>query len=172
MEQNQSDKNEIARLKKIIEQKDAIITRHSVENYVLEFLDKWGYVLSDDPVIRSTYMDMLFEKLEDDNTRIKVDGGKIIVLDAVGGIKENETGTADLSFDALLASKANRIFPKTTPGTKQSPANKISHNNPDIPPIETREDFFRAINRERDPEKAAAIKEHFDKMVEIGAITE
>jgi hypothetical protein len=171
MEQVKQYKDEIARLNKIIEQKDAIITRHSVENYVLEFLDKWGYVLSDDPVIRSTYMDMLFEKLEDNNTKIKVDGGKIIVLDAVGGIKENETGTADLTFDALLASKANRIFPKAAPGTKQAPA-KTNYNVNDLPLIQTREDFYHAINNERDPTRALAIREHFAKMVEIGEVTE
>lgn len=174
MDQIQYYKSEIERLNGIIEQKDALITRRIVEEKGLEFLQKWNYVLPEDPERRAAHLEILFEKLQDKNTRLKVDGTRILVVDANGEPKENEAGTRELSFDALIASKADRIFEKKVSDQRQSPANKATFTGSgnDMPPIQTMEDFYQALYNEPDITRQKALKEHLDKLIEIGAIKE
>jgi hypothetical protein len=118
----------------------------------------------------------LFEKLEDDQTRVSLVDGKIVILDANGRIKENETGTKELSFDEYFVSKSKKFFPQAVADNRKSPANKnvpdtSAQDKPDMPEMKSTSDLIKALNAERDPAKQKAIKAHFDQLVTDGVIT-
>ncbi len=164
MNQVESLQKEITRLNKVIEQKDAALKRPLVESEVLKFLQKGNYVLPDDPEIRATRLGILVEKLEDENTRLMVEDGRIFIVDASGQPKENETGTRLLSLDALIESKANRSFERIASDNRRSPGSggvqKAGTGN--MPGVQTIEDFYEALQKETDPAKQRELKQRFD----------
>ena len=178
---------ETKRLKGLIAEKDAELTkqaesftkketmRHARE-HGMALLKKFNFVMPDDPDILDEALANLFSKLEDDTTLIGLSDGKLTVLDTNGKPKENEAGTRELSFDDHLVSKAKRYFKQAVADNRQSPANKNKPDgkdpqDPNLPELKSREDLFKALNAERDPDKQRAIKSHFDKLVEDGTIT-
>lgn len=165
MSQIESLQKEVARLKNIIEQKDAELKRPTVEAEVLKFLQKGGYALPDDPLIRETRIGILIEKLENEDTKLKVEGGKIMIVNANGEPKENDLGTRYLLFDELLESKAKITFEKAASDSRKSPANITAQGRSlgDMSHLQTTEDFFKALNEETDPDKQREIKELFDR---------
>lgn len=177
--------NETKRLKALIAEKEAAIekqasdftkkeTMRHAREYGMSILKKGNFVMPDDQDILDEAISNLFAKIEDENTQIKLEGDKILVLDANGKPKENETGTRELSFDDHLTAKAKRYFKQAVIDNRQSPANKNKPDqppaNPDMPEIANMNDLFKALNAERDPEKQKAIKAHYDKQVEDGVI--
>lgn len=165
MGQIESFQKEIARLNKIIEQKDAAIVRPTLVGEVLKFLHKERYDITDNPAIQATRIDMLIERMEDENTKIRVENGKILILDASGNPKENETGTRELTLDELMESKAKRIFEKVASDNRQSPGNNATTkiNTYDVSSHITLEEHIAELNRETDPAKQREIRERFNK---------
>ena len=169
MDQIESLQSEVARLNKIIEQQEAAILRPVIEAEGLKLLHNGGYVLPDDPDIRATRLEILFEKLEDSNTRLKVEDGKIRVLDADGRPKENETGTREITFDQLLESKARITFEKVASDGRRSPANNAPYKAPNatgrntVLDNDTVTEYYRRLTAETDPARQRAIKDEFDR---------
>jgi len=151
-------------------------TMRAAKELGLPFLEKHKFVLPENEEIKSENLSDLFKKLEDDNTRLKFDGTKILVLDAKGNPKENESGTKEVTYEDWLVSKAKRQFPQAVADNRQSPGHKNGdpkpvNTNPDMPEMKNTEDLMKAINAEKDITKQKAIKAHYDKLVEDGAIT-
>lgn len=177
--------NETKRLKALLAEKDAAIekqasdftkkeTMRHAREYGMSILKKGNFVMPDDQDILDEAISNLFAKIEDENTQIRLEGDKILVLDSHGKPKENETGTRELSFDDHLTAKAKRYFKQAVADNRQSPANKNKPEqpapNPDMPELANMNDLFKALNAERDPDKQKAIKAHYDKQVEDGVI--
>lgn len=178
--------NETKRLKAIIKEKEDEIaskettfskkeTRRLTEAEGLKLLEKLKFVLPEDQDMKEEYLSILFDKLEDADTVISLspDGKKLVVLDSHGKPKENETGTKEISFEDLLGSKAKRYFKQAVADDRKSPANKnkdIDDKKFDGPEMKSSEDYYKALNAEKDPAKQRLIKAHYDKQVEDGVI--
>jgi hypothetical protein len=179
--------NETKRLKSLVEAKEKEIeekvssfakteTMRAAKEAGLRLLKEKNFVLPDNEDIKDTMLSTLFEKLEDDQTRISVQDGKIVVLDANGRIKENETGTKELTFEDHFVSRSKKFFPQAVADNRQSPANKNQGDkpgaaNPDMPEMKSTGDLIKALNAERDPAKQKTIKAHYDQLVTDGVIT-
>ena len=179
--------NDTKRLKALLKEKEDEIaskvssfqkaeTMRVAKEAGLRLLKEKNFVLPENEDIKETMLSTLFEKLEDDQTRVSLVDGKIVILDANGRIKENESGTRELSFEDHFVSKSKKFFPQAVIDNRQSPANKNAgdkpvNTNPDIPEIKNTEDYIKALNAERDVTKQKAIKEHFEKLKEDGTIT-
>ena len=179
--------NDTKRLKALLKEKEDEIaskvssfqkaeTMRVAKEAGLRLLKEKNFVLPENEDIKETMLSTLFEKLEDDQTRVSLVDGKIVILDANGRIKENESGTRELSFEDHFVSKSKKFFPQAVIDNRQSPANKNAgdkpvNTNPDIPEIKNTEDYIKALNAERDVTKQKAIKEHYEKLKEDGTIT-
>jgi|GEM_PF-5119177 len=177
--------NETKRLKKLIEDKDVEIsskvqsfakaeTMRIAKEQGVSLLSKLKFVLPENEDIKDENLSNLFEKLENEQTRLSVVDGKIIVLDANGRPKENEAGTKELTFEDHFVAKAKRYFPQAVADGRQSPANKNQDQktaNTDMPEMKSTEDFYTALTAEKDTTKQRAIKAHYEKLVEDGVIT-
>ena len=182
--------NETKRLKQIIADKDAEMegtkstfakaeTLRAARESGLKILKDKKFVLPDDEDIAGTLLETLFEKLEDQDTRLSISDGKIVVMDANGRPKENENGTKDISFEDHLTNKAKKFFKIAVADDRKSPANKNTDkpdgggSDPDLPQIASRQDLMRELNNLRgQPDKMTALKAQYDKMVEDGSIKE
>lgn len=177
--------NETKRLKQLIKEKEDLIaqkessfkkaeTMRLVKEQGLKFLKEKNFVLPDDPDILDEQLENYFSKLEDDNTRLSVEGNKIIVLDANGRPKENETGTKEITSEDLFGTKAKRYFKQAVADNRRSPENKNQglpkNDTPDVPEIKSVEDYYKAMDSEKDFSKQKLIKAQYDKKVEEGAI--
>ena len=179
--------SETKRLKALLKEKEDEIaskvssfekaeTMRTAKEYGLRLLKEKNFVLPENEDIKETMLTTLFEKLESDQTKLARIDGKIAVVDAHGRIKENETGTRELTFDDHFVTVSKKFFPQAVADNRQSPANKNQPDkaapaNPDIPEMKDANDLIKALNAERDPAKQRAIKEHFDKQVKDGIIT-
>ncbi len=179
--------NDTKRLKALLKEKEDEIaskvssfqkaeTMRVAKEAGLRLLKEKNFVLPENEDIKDTMLSTLFEKLEDDQTRVSLVDGKIVILDANGRIKENESGTRELSFEDHFVSKSKKFFPQAVADNRQSPGHKNGDTkpvktNPDIPEIKNTEDYIKALNAERDVTKQKAIKEHFEKLKEDGTIT-
>jgi hypothetical protein len=142
----------------------------------LRLLKEKNFVLPENEDIKETMLSTLFEKLEDDHTRVSIVDGKIVILDANGRIKENESGTRELSFEDHFVSKSKKFFTQAVADNRQSPGHKNNepkpvNTNPDMPEMKNTEDYIKALSSEKDVTKQKAIKEHYNKLVEDGSIT-
>lgn len=183
--------SETKRLKQIIAEKEEELaktattyakkeTLRAAKEHGVRLLKEKNFVLPDDDEIATNMLDVLFSKLEDEDTRLSIDGNKIVVLDANGRPKENEQGTKDITFDDHLTGIAKKFFKQAVADTRKSPANKNAGDEKggapssgDLPEIKSRDDLFKVMNELRgDPEKMKAVKAHYDKMVEEGTIKE
>jgi hypothetical protein len=181
--------NETKRLKAIIAEKEAELegakssftkaeTLRAARAHGEKLLKAKNYVLPDDEEIANTLVSTLFEKLEDDNTRLSLADGRIVVLDKDGRPKENESGTKDLTFDDLFEQKARKFFKVAAADDRKSPANKKTEGDDpkpagDMPELKSRNDLITELNKLKgDPDKMQALKAHYDKLVEDGQIKE
>ncbi len=177
--------NETKRLKALLAEKDNEIkstvqtfskkeTMRAAKDLGLRFLKEKNFVLPENEVIKEEMLDTLFEKLENDQTHLSLVDGKIVVLDANGKVKENETGTKELTFEDHFVARAKRLFPIAVADNRQSPGNKPAQEKPapqgDFPEMKSMDDLIKAINGEKDVVKQKAIKAHYDTLVESGTI--
>jgi len=179
--------NDTKRLKAALKEKDDEIaakvssfqkaeTMRVAKEAGLRLLKEKNFVLPDNEDIKETMLSTLFEKLEDDQTKVSLIDGKIVILDANGRIKENESGTKEMTFEDHFVSKSKKFFQVAVADNRKSPANKPSIENvgpqsQDFPEMKNTADLIKALNNEKDVTKQKAIKAHFDKQVEDGVIT-
>jgi hypothetical protein len=176
--------NETKRLKTIIKEKEdeiaskeANFTRAEIMRVAkeqgLKFLNDKKFVMPDDDDIRDEHLSNLFEKLENSETKLSIIDGKIVVLDANGRPKENDKGTAELSFEDYFSTRAKRYFPQAVADNRQSPGNKNIDKPGDTKKeksINNIDDLYKALNNERDPAKLKELKAEYDLAVKDGTI--
>ncbi len=181
--------NDTKKLKQIIEEKDNEIvsikkgferteTFRGARQYGEKLLKDQNFVLPDDDDIANNLIATIFEKLEDDNTKIATVDGKLVVLDANGKPKENEAGTKDITFDDHLISTAKRYLKVAVADDRKSPGNKKKEGEreddpTDFPEIKSNADFMRELNALKGkPEEMLKLKDHYQKLVEDGKISD
>src|SRR5688500_18172781 len=114
----QNDNEEITKLKQELETMRKTEVRRKIVEEGLKLLNTHKYTLSSDPEDRQNLLDLLRDKLEDDDTKIILDGDELTVVNANGTLKENDLGNF-VSFSGLLKGTASRFFQKIQPGDKR-----------------------------------------------------
>lgn len=170
VKKNDANINEIARLTKTIEKYQSKETRRLVEEVGMNILGREKFVLPEEDDIRKEYVSILFDRLEDENTKIKIDGNKILLFDEKGYTKENEQGTRELTFDELLISKAKRFFKQDLSGNATK-ATKQQQDANGLPDLKSTEEYYAALDScSKDPAKSSAIRAHYKNLVAKGVI--
>ena len=143
----------------------------------LKILKEKNFVLPDDEEMAGNLIDLIFSKIEDENTKLSIVDGKLSVLDANGRQKENESGTKDITFDDHMTGIAKRYLKVAVSDNRKSPGQKTTDQNggggdgADVPELKSKEDLYRELGAAKgDIKKMEAIKAKFDELVKDGTI--